>query len=323
MSSPKPSQGPLLAPALEPMIFSQNPLNRAGHERNNPEWLTEQAHRPEALFVPVWHLNPLILPALEPTQGRDVGWLPRSAMGPELAQWPVVFLGINRRNKPLFAVDVSSLADPEHQGPFANMGQFEDIRGLAAGEDMSAGDLAILAQARALIDWHARHPFCAQCGGETIAADAGYKRICLQCQAEHFPRTDPVVIMLAIDGDRCLLGRQAGWPATMYSALAGFIEPGETLEEAVAREMVEEAGIRVSEVRYMGCQPWPFPASLMIGCVATAETTEIINDAQELEDARWISREEARAALAGTGEISAPPPMAIAHHLLRYFVDME
>lgn len=306
---------------FDPMIFSQNPLNRAGHERANPDWLAAQYARPEALFVPLWHLNALILPALHPTDGPDVGWLPAAALGPDRGTWPTIFLGINRRDKPLFAVDVSTMADPENQGPFAGMGQFEDIRGLAATGQMGSGDLAILAQARALIDWHARHGFCAQCGGQTFAAEAGYKRVCGQCSGEHFPRTDPVVIMLATDGDRCLVGRQAGWPDTMFSALAGFVEPGETIEEAVAREMMEEAGIAVTHVRYLGCQPWPFPSSLMIGCLAEATTTEIMLDAQELEDARWISRDEARAALDGQGPISAPPAMAIAHHLMRYFVD--
>ncbi len=306
---------------LEPMIFSQNPLNRAGHERNNRDWLAAQQNRPEALFVPLWNLNPLILPALQPADGPDVGWLPRTAFGPHFEPAHCIFLGINRREKPLFAVDISAMADPENQGPFANMGHFEDLRALAADGALSAGDLAILAQARAVIDWHARHRFCAQCGGETVAAEAGYKRQCLQCQAEHFPRTDPVVIMLATHGDRCLVGRQPGWPENMFSALAGFIEPGETLEEAVAREMMEEAGIRVGQTQYLGCQPWPFPASLMIGCIAEAETTDITLDAQELEDARWITREEARAALNGTGAVMAPPAMAIAHHLLKYFAE--
>ena len=307
-----------------PIMFSNNPLDRAGHLRNDPEWLQAQRDSENSLFVPFWHQQPLVLPPISADEGPDIGWLPASAMGSLLAQEgrPVIFLGLNRRQKALFAVDISDLADPENTGPFANMGQFEDLRALAARGDMSDGDLAIMAQAKALLDWHQRHGFCAQCGGQTILLEAGYKRQCTSCHAEHFPRTDPVVIMLTIDkdGERCLVGRQPGWPSKMYSALAGFVEPGETIEQAVAREMMEEAGIDVEDVRYVATQPWPFPASLMIGCTARARTTEITIDGQELEDAKWISREDIKQSLDGNGTISVPPSMAIAHQLLVHYI---
>lgn len=305
-----------------PMIFANNPLDRAGHKRGQAAWTEAQRLSPDALFVPFWHLNPLIFPPLPSEAGRDVGWLPAGAFGPLLASNPIIiFLGLNRRNKPLFAVDVSQLADPEQMGPFAGMGGFYDLRELAAAGEVSPGDLSILAQAKAMIDWHLRHGFCAQCGVATTAAEAGYKRVCEGCGAEHFPRTDPVVIMLATHGETCLIGRQPGWPDRMYSALAGFVEPGETIEAAVARELQEEAGIEVGRVSYIQTQPWPFPASLMIGCVAEAVTTEIVIDQFELQDARWVTRDEVRAAFAGAGDFAVPPSLAIAHHLMHYFAE--
>ena len=152
---------------------------------------------------------------------------------------------------------------------------------------------------------------------------AGWRRDCDNCHAQHFPRTDPVVIMLVTEGDRCLLGRQARFGKGMYSALAGFLEPGETIEEAVRREVREEAGIQVGAVQYVASQPWPFPSSLMIGCMGTALSTHIILDRLELEDARWFTRSEAETMLAGTHPdgLGAPQPIAIAHHLLRYWVE--
>jgi NAD+ diphosphatase len=149
----------------------------------------------------------------------------------------------------------------------------------------------------------------------------GAHRVCFDCQAEHFPRTDPVAISLVVHGDRCLLGRSPGWPASMYSALAGFVEAGETLEEAVRREVLEEAGVRVGDVRYLRSQPWPFPSSLMLGCVADAETTEIRVDPAELDDARWFSRDALRAAIEGRrADLAVPPPFAIASLLIRAWV---
>ncbi len=164
---------------------------------------------------------------------------------------------------------------------------------------VSPDDLGALAEGKALLFWHAKHRFCANCSLPTVASAGGWRRECASCGTHHFPRTDPVVIMLAIDGERCLLGRQPRFPAGMYSCLAGFLEPGETIEDAVRREIAEEAGIATGTVTYLGSQPWPFPASLMIGCMVEAASTEITIDRQELEDARWFTRDEVKAMLAG------------------------
>ncbi|MFM6854885.1 MAG: NAD(+) diphosphatase [Sphingopyxis sp.] len=188
---------------------------------------------------------------------------------------------------------------------------------------MAADQVALYGAARSLIDWHARHRFCAGCGGPTVPAKGGWQRNCTGCGAEHFPRTDPVVIMLAEHDGHALIGRQHGWPAGNYSALAGFVEPGESIEEAVAREIAEEAGVTVSAVRYVASQPWPFPSSLMIACIGVAAARDIVLDTTELEDAFWASRADVAAALRGDAgaRFTAPPPFAIAHTLLTRWVD--
>ena len=196
-----------------------------------------------------------------------------------------------------------------------------DLRSLAASGALAPDLLSRLAQAKALLAWHARHRFCAACGAPSQPSGAGWRRDCPNCKAQHFPRTDPVVIMLAIspDGERCLLGRQARFPKGMHSALAGFVEPGETLEEAVRRELFEEAGVVCDAVAYLGSQPWPFPMNLMIGCLARATSDALVVDRAELEEARWFPRAEARALIEGRHPdgLSAPQPLAIAHWLLK------
>ncbi len=198
-----------------------------------------------------------------------------------------------------------------------------DLRSLAIQGALDQADLAALAQARSYLHWHAANRFCGRCGRELEKKGGGTSRVCPSCGTEIFPRVDPVVIMLAIDGERCLLGRQARFAPGMYSALAGFLEPGETIEEAVRREVMEELGIRVGRVAYHSSQPWPFPHSLMIGCHAEALSTEVDRDAEELEDCRWFEREEVRQMLAGTHRqgLKAPFPMAIAHHLIKAFAE--
>lgn len=188
---------------------------------------------------------------------------------------------------------------------------------IAALHALEAGEAATYAAARSVLDWHARHGFCAKCGAATEPFRAGWGRRCPTCGTEHFPRVDPVVIMIAEHDGRALLGRQPAFPPGRYSALAGFLEPGESIEEAVARELFEEAGVRVKNVRYIASQPWPFPSSLMIACVAEAVDDRLTIDTTELEDAIWVSREEVRAALAGDGSrFGVPPSYAIAHSLL-------
>jgi NAD+ diphosphatase len=198
-----------------------------------------------------------------------------------------------------------------------------DLRSSAVQGLVRPEHLAPLAEAKALLHWHARHRFCSNCGHVTNAVDGGWRRECPQCRTQHFPRTDPVVIMLAVRGEHCLLGRQTRFAQGMWSCLAGFVEPGESVEEAARRETLEEAGIRCGRVRYFASQPWPFPSSLMIGCHAEAISHEITVDRDELEDARWFTRSEAAAMLmrAHPEGLGTPPPVAIAHHIIRAWVE--
>jgi NAD+ diphosphatase len=198
-----------------------------------------------------------------------------------------------------------------------------DLRTIAVKGMVAAEHLAPLAEAKALLHWHARRHFCSNCGHQTVTVQGGWRRDCPHCKTQHFPRTDPVVIMLAVRGERCLLGRQARFAPGMWSCLAGFVEPGETIEQAARRETLEEAGVHCGLVRYFASQPWPFPSSLMIGCHAEAISEEISVDREELEDARWFSRDEAASMLMRTHPdgLGTPPPVAIAHHIIRAWVE--
>jgi NAD+ diphosphatase len=200
-----------------------------------------------------------------------------------------------------------------------------DLRSIAVQGLVEPEHLPPIAEAKAVLHWHARHCFCPNCGAPTQAVQAGWRRDCAVCTAEHFPRTDPVVIMLATAGKHCLLGRSPRFASTMWSCLAGFIEPGEAIEDAVRRETREEAGITCGRVTYFHSQPWPFPTTLMIGCHAEALTREIVVDREELEDARWFSRDEVATMLIRRhpGGLSTPPPVAIAHHLIRAWLENE
>ncbi len=200
-----------------------------------------------------------------------------------------------------------------------------DLRSIAVQGLVDAEHLPPIAEAKAVLHWHARHRFCSNCGAATQLADGGWKRNCPACKTEHFPRTDPVVIMLAIDGDRCLLGRSPRFVPGMWSCLAGFIEPGESFEDAVHRETREEAGITCGRVAYFRSQPWPFPTSLMIGCHAEALTTDIVIDRIELEGARWFERDEIASMLLRKHSqgLTTPPPVAIAHHIIRAWMEDE
>jgi NAD+ diphosphatase len=200
-----------------------------------------------------------------------------------------------------------------------------DLRSIAVQGLVGADHLPPLAQAKALLNWHSRHRFCSQCGAATHMIDGGWRRDCAACMAQHFPRTDPVVIMLAIDGDACVLGRSARFAPTMWSCLAGYVEPGESFEDAVRRETREEVGIACGRVNYFASQPWPFPTTLMIGCHAEALSRDLVVDRSELEDARWFDREEAIAMLQRRHPdgLTTPPPVAIAHHLIRAWAEKE
>ena len=198
-----------------------------------------------------------------------------------------------------------------------------DLRTIAMQGEVDTVHVPPLAEAKAILGWHARHRFCPNCSAATVPTQAGWRRDCPVCKAEHFPRTDPVVIMLPIKGDRCVLGRSPRFPPTMWSCLAGFCEPGESIEEAVRREVAEEVGVTCARVRYFASQPWPFPSSLMIGCLAEAVSDDVVIDKSEIEDARWFDRAELKSMLLRQHpqELSTPPPIAIAHHIIRDFVE--
>lgn len=288
---------------LIPQTFAGGMLNRADSLRRDDATVAVALADERARFLLLDNLDPLMT-----MDGSDILWLDRATAG----DGPAILLGLDEAGVPHFAIEGSANGFP---------GQAMSLQkiGMALAADPRC---AILAHARSIIDWHRRHRFCSVCGTRTEARRAGYCRTCPNCNASHFPRVDPVVIMLPVKDDMALIGRQPAFPPSMYSALAGFVEPGESLEEAVARELHEEAGIRVANVRYLGSQPWPFPSSLMIGAIAEAETTEIHLDLEELEEARWVSRAECMAALNGEASWTVPSGYAIAHALIRYWVEL-
>jgi len=253
-----------------------------------------------------WRARLLKLDGFEPVVDDD-GRLEWTTMADASPDAEFVLLGLDG-SRPHFAVYETGMRAPPGRS----------VRLFAMLDRMRTGEAATYATARSVLDWHSRHQFCANCGTQTGMFRAGWGRQCPACDTEHFPRVDPVVIMIAEHRGRALLGRQPSWPAGRYSALAGFLEPGESIEEAVAREIAEEAGVRVSKVRYIASQPWPFPSSLMIACVAEAQDDALTIDRNELEDAMWVDRETVRAVLAGgEGPFLPPPPYAIASTLLQ------
>ena len=286
------------------IAFAGSRLDRADHIRADPDRL-ESLMDWRARLLKLDGLDPL----LTPEGTLDWGTLADAAPDSEL-----VFLGL-RDGKGCFA-EVS----PKLIGSVAPA----NPRLWAAMSSLDPEELATYGAARSLVDWHARHRFCARCGAPTRLAKGGWQRNCTSdaCKAEHFPRVDPVTIMLVEHSGRLLLGRQPRFPPRRFSALAGFVEPGESIEEAVAREVHEEAGVRVSSVSYVASQPWPFPSSLMMGCYAVAEDDALTIDTTELEEADWFTRDEVAAAMAGdeSGRFLAPPPQAIAHHLLKWWL---
>src|SRR5882672_3306101 len=300
---------------MDPIPFSGSPLDREGVRRRDRSWLDARLADPASRFLPLWQSKPLL--KREP---RALAWAKREFFE-DLETPEPVFLG-SGEGVAHFAIDVSAAEKPEQAFGIADVASFDDLR--AAVALLPAGDAAIAAHARTLIDWHARHRHCAACGGHTRSVLGGANRVCFDCQADHFPRTDPVAIAVVVRGDQCLLGRGPGWPAHMFSALAGFVEAGESLEDAVRREVLEESSVRVGRVTYLTSQPWPFPCSLMLGCVAQAESEASAIDPAELEEAKWFSRDALRAALAGRkSDLGVPPPFAIAHHLIRAWVETD
>ncbi len=285
-----------------PLGFTGARLDRADRLRTDPDAFAAAIADPRATC--------LLLDGIDPVPGSG-GGLIWEALDPA-DERALLLLGIDDSGAPRFVREA-------HAGGRVDARSRTVMRLLPM---LSPEEAALYGGARSLVDWHARHRFCAVCGSPTELFRGGWGRRCASCGAEHFPRVDPVVIMLAEYDGRVLLGRQPGFPPGFFSALAGFVEPGESLEEAVARELFEEAGIAVSDVSYVASQPWPFPSSLMIGCRAVARDAALTIDTTELEAAMWVDRAEVRAALAGDmgASFMAPPPLAIARYLLEDWV---
>ena len=283
------------------LSFTGSRLDRADHVRADPDRLAGYMN---------WKARVLaldgLMPSLDDTNRLAWGTL---ADVPEDAE--LCFLGLDEGKACFAAVPPRGDATPRMANP--------QLWSLMA--TLQPDDLALYGGARSLTDWHARHRFCAQCGGDTKLAKGGWQRDCTNCGASHFPRTDPVTIMLVEHDGRLMLGRGLGWPEGRFSALAGFVEPGESIEEGVAREVLEEAGVRVRDVTYVASQPWPFPSQLMIGCHSHADSDELTIDETEMAEINFYTRDEVQAALSGDGPFVAPPPHAIAHYLMQWWIE--
>lgn len=306
------------------MTFGAAGVDRAAHLRGDPAGLAALGARPDATVAVLWRGQVL-------ADGDRAAFLPGNhPLFAGLAD--PVFLGLDA-GRAIFAHDLSGWAPEDlagagsapEPGPLRHpllpgTAGFTDLRAIMA--QLPPTEAETLATARALIGWHQTHGFCACCGQSTVQVQGGWQRQCPACGAQHFPRTDPVVIMLVLRANSVLLGRSPGWPEGTYSLLAGFMEPGETMEAAVRREVAEETGVMVGRVGYLASQPWPFPASLMLGCRAEALTDAISLDPAELEDALWLRREEVAAVFAGRHATVRPPRRgAIAEALLRGWLE--
>lgn len=283
-----------------PNTFAGARLDRAGDRRTDDDWVAARVADPASRALVVGPEGPLVA---DTPSGIEPVRLPLADVDGDL-----LLLGLEDGTA-LFAADHAK----HPQSGARTIGLRE------AGAALDQRDGALIAYAAGLLNWHRRHPHCGVCGATTELGEAGHVRRCPNCGAVHHPRTDPVVIMIVTDGDRILLGRQPAWPPGRYSALAGFVEPGESLEEAVAREVGEEAGVEVTNIRYVSSQPWPFPDSLMLGFTAEYAGGEAGVRDQELDDVRWFTRDELRAAAtwgAADGDLHLPPPLAIARRLI-------
>jgi len=285
-------------------IFAGAFVDRNGHRREDPQWLAEAMQGPDARFVPIW--GDKCLAAGEPFHAS---LLQRADVDAFLPQQETIFLGMFRQ-QPVFAIHI----DHSIEAPFTDAGEFHDLRYL--GSVVPADEANLIAHARALVLWHGMQKYCGFCGAQSRAESGGNSRICTndECAIRTFPKVDPAIIVLVTngdDGDKCLLGRQTDWPEDRYSTIAGFVEPGESLEDAVRREVAEETNIKVAGVHYHSSQPWPFPSALMLGFTAEASSADIQLNDEELEDAQWFSRKELR-----SGFPKLPYRLSIARRLV-------
>ena len=272
-----------------PNFFGETGLNRMAERRNDSVWFEEVAKHEDAIVFPVWRTQNLIH---DPTDRPKAAGLRVGSISEILDNTShLVFLGY-RGTVPYFTIDISHIDEPSELPSLKGAGQFTDIRNISL--ELPKEDGGLLAYSRAIAQWHKTHKFCSRCGSPTVPRDSGHMRQCTNpdCNTQHFPRTDMAVIMLVSSGDKIVMGRKKDWAKDRFSILAGFVEPGETLEGAVAREVMEEVGIPVTNINYHSSQPWPFPSNLMLGFFAEAESEEINIQDDELAEARWFSREE-------------------------------
>lgn len=292
-------------------FFSGNPLDRADQLRTHPEILGEMAKADSARTMV------LVEGQILSDMNGDIVWL-KNSQCKYLPTTIKVFLGLKDGTHRYAATLDGALDEYENMFPDA---KFRDARNIAMKMGHASPMLGIIAQAKSMLSWHNSHQYCSNCGKESALVKAGYERKCPSCDTSHFPRTDPVVIMLAYHGDKALVGRGPHLPPGFFSALAGFMEPGETIEEAVARELMEEVGVTATSVQIVANQPWPWPSSLMIGCIAEVADTNLTLDEKEIDDARWVTHAELMDALAGaTADFMLPPPVAIAHDLIQHWL---
>ncbi len=297
---------------LNPNAFLGNPLDRCGVERKNPDWISAQAADPRALLLPFHKGMPLIERG---DKSSRLQWLTLDAVSVLSRRPEMILLGL-LDGRPHWAANVS---DDSEDGTFSDLGTHMPLRNV--GPYLPGDELAMAGQASWLLDWHRRNRFCARYGDETDLQEAGFKRVNPKTGTEHFPRTDPVAIVLPTYGESVCLGRGPHFPAGFYSAFAGYVEACETLEECAVRELKEEAGLNVTSLEYVFSQPWPFPSSLMVGFIAEVGSTDLTLDPDEIVDAKWLSRDEAHLVLEGKHEsLMAPPPLAIAHQLLKLWL---
>lgn len=313
---------------FRPTLGASTLLDRQSHKRADAAYLEALLAAPEARFLVLADQKPVIRSNPERTEG-SIRWFTREEL--QSVGLPVtesLFLGVDPPSGGgRFAVAVTEHRARNAPGGLEMMRPIVDLRSLAMQGVLPSQELSLLGLAKALAAWHENTRCCGHCGGTTLVKDGGWRRKCWACGKEHFPRTDPVVIMLIVDppNDRCLLGREARFAEKMWSTLAGFIEPGEDIEHAVRREVKEETRIEVGDVRFHSTQPWPFPHSLMIGCIGIARTTDIVIDPNEIVEARWFSRPDVRLMLDGQHPdgIWVPGQQAIARALLTAFVEGE
>ena len=298
-------------------VYSGPYVDRASELRKDPAWVAAALADPSTFFVPVWRLRNLVRAGDAPgavfVEHAAVAHalVETDALVPDAAPGARAILLGRFEGRACFAVEV----DGDEPPSLAAAAEFADLR--VAGAQLPSAEAGLLAYARAMVYWRQRHRWCGTCGEATAPASAGHVMRCTACGTDYFPRIDPAIIVLISDGGRALLGRQAAWPPGRYSTIAGFVEPGESLEDAVAREVREETGVEIDEVQYHSSQPWPFPSSLMVGFLATADATRGVRvDGDELQDARWFTRAEI-----ASGTPVLPPPQSISYRLLAEWYD--